>query len=190
MASSKAVPLRMLFPTLLVACFANRKSFQARTKNGQCSKNIFSQQIKNQMLWFWRDGYFKAEISHTGIGLITIKLSPLYSLPLGPMTFWLMEQKLYFAGNNGNESTRCKALKLLDSLCSKHSLNPLLLMESSLSTWQISLNLSMENIYKQDLHFWNFRDGYLYWWVSYTWKMMRLLLRGLALAERDNSKNI
>lgn len=152
-ASSKAVPLRLLCPTLLAVCFATRKSFQTRTKNGQCSKNIFSQQIKNQMLWFWRDGYFKVEISHTEMVLIIIKFGSLYSLTLGPMTFWLIEQKLYLAGNTCNEPTRCKASKLLDLLCSEHSLNPLLLVESSLTTWQISLNLSMENIYKQEFVF-------------------------------------
>lgn len=80
--------------------------------------------------------------------LITIKFSPLYSLPLEPMTFWLIKQKLYLAGSTCNEPTRYKALKLLDLLCSEHSLNPLLLVEGSLSTWQISLNFSMENIYK------------------------------------------
>lgn len=88
-ANSKAVPLRLLLPTLLNACFATRKSFQTRTKNGQCSKTIFSQQTKNQILWFWRDGYSKVEISHTEIVFITIKFSPLYFLTLEPMTFWL-----------------------------------------------------------------------------------------------------
>ena len=190
MASSKAVPLRLLFPTLLVACFANRKSFQARTKTGQCSKNIFSQQIKNQMLWFWRDGYFKVEISHTGIGLITIKLSPLYSLPLGPWhsDLWNRNftlQEIIAVSPPGVKHWNCWihcVVSIPWTHCSWWRAHFQPGKSVSICPWRTFISKS--------LHFWKFRDGYLHWWVSYTWNMMRLLPRGLALAEGDDSKNI
>lgn len=66
-------------------------------------------------------------------------------------------------------------------------------MESSSSTWQINLILSLENIYKQEFAFLKlqgFWDGYLYWSVSHGRKMMGLLPRGVVLAEGHDSKNM